>query len=139
MRQPLFVKWHESNNTGIALIDEQHRGIVSIINTFFYMTTSGKSNHMLYSCISDTLKNYSRVHFITEEAFLEASGYADLESHKELHRRLGTEIEYVEYLGIRNNDAKMLMEFLKKWWNEHINYKDQLYAPHLREYVRYIE
>ena len=135
MHEPLFVKWNESNDTGIALIDEQHRGIVSIINTFFYLTSHGKSNHMLYSCISDTLKNYSRVHFITEEGFLEAAGYKDIEGHKKLHRRLAIEIEQVEYQGIRNNDARPLLDFLKKWWLEHINDEDRLYVPYLNAYI----
>ena len=139
MHNPLFVQWNDRNDTGIELIDEQHKGIVSIINTFFYMTSHGKSNHMLYSCISDTLKNYSRIHFITEEAFLAESGYKDLENHKKLHRRLVIEMEHVEYQSIRDNDARPLMNFLKKWWIEHINDEDQLYAHHLCTYLGDVE
>jgi len=137
MENPLFVKWNERNNTGIALIDEQHRGIVSIINTFYYLMIHGKSNQMLYACISDTLKNYSRIHFITEEAFLEESGYKDIEAHKKLHRHLSLEIEHVEYQGIRSNDPRPLLDFLKKWWIEHINEEDQVYAKHLCAYLQY--
>ena len=132
MIQPLYIKWHERNETGIALIDEQHRGIVSIINTFYYMMGQHMDNHMLYSCISDTLKNYSRIHFVTEEGFLKAAQYEDFEHHQELHRSLSLEIERIEIQGIKENDAKPLLNFLKKWWEEHINDKDQLYAPYLQ-------
>ena len=129
MYRPLFIKWHKRNETGIALIDEQHRGIVSIINTFYYMMGKRVNNRMLYSCISDTLKNYSRIHFITEEEFMEVLEYEHVEQHKELHRQLTQEIERIEIHGIRDNDAKPLLEFLKKWWLEHINEKDMLYVP----------
>ena len=132
MHQPLYIIWHERNETGIALIDEQHKGIVSIINTFFYMMVKGTNNHILYSCISETLKNYSRIHFITEEDYLAASKYSDIEKHIKLHRQLTLEIERIELQGIRANDAKPLLEFLKKWWLEHINDKDRLYVPHLQ-------
>jgi len=136
MHEPLFIQWQERSETGIALIDEQHKGIVSIINTFFYMMSKGMDNHMLYSCISDTLKNYSNIHFITEERFLEISGYEDIEDHKKLHEGLTTEIDRIEREAIRDNDARPLLEFLKKWWVEHINDEDQLYVPHLHARIR---
>ena len=135
MDRPLFIKWTDRNETGIALIDEQHKGIVSIINTFYYLMAAGADNKMLYSCISDTMKNYSRIHFITEEGFLRESGYKDLDKHKEFHRKLSLEIERIELKCIISNDALALLEFLKKWWIEHINREDQLYAPHLRDYI----
>jgi hemerythrin len=132
MRLPLFIKWQESNETGIELIDEQHKGILSIINTFYYMMANKVHNHMMYSCISDTLKNYSRIHFITEEDIIFASRYPDFAEHKKLHQSLTLEIEIIEHQGIRNNDAGPLLEFLKKWWLEHINEKDRLYVPFLK-------
>ena len=132
MPQPLFIKWGESNEIGISLIDEQHRGIVSIINTFYYQMGKKMDNKMLYSCISDTMKNYSRIHFITEEGFLEAIKYSHFEQHVALHRSLSQEIDEIESKGIKDNDARPLLDFLKKWWLEHINQEDQLYAPLLR-------
>jgi len=135
MQRPLFIKWHEQNDTGIAIIDEQHKGIVSIINSFYYLMSLGGGT-ILYSCISETMKNYSRIHFITEEKLLEASSYEDIEAHRAMHRDLTLEIEHIECKAIRDNDSKPLLDFLKKWWITHINEQDQLYAPHLRAYAR---
>ena len=129
--EPLYITWHAHNETGIRLIDEQHRGIVSIINTFYYMMGKHMDNTMMYSCISDTLRNYSRTHFITEEAFMKVSDYPGLEQHIEMHRNLISEIEEIELQGIANHDARPLLEFLKRWWIEHINEKDKLYIPYL--------
>lgn len=133
MNETLFIQWHERNETGIALIDEQHKGIVSIINSFYYLMGKGAGNRILYSCVSETLKNYSRIHFITEERLLEIAGYADLPAHKELHKKLSVEIDRIEYAAIQENDAEPLLEFLKKWWLEHINEQDMHYARVLRK------
>ena len=130
--RPLFIQWNERSETGIALIDEQHKGIVSIINTFYYLMGLGWGSAMLYSCISDTMKNYSRTHFITEENFLEAIGYQDLERHKALHSKLSIEIERIEYTAVRINEAGPLLDFLKKWWVNHINEEDRLYVQYVR-------
>jgi len=135
MDRPLFIKWNERNETGIALIDEQHKGIVSIINTFYYLMATGSENKMLYSCISDTMKNYSRIHFITEEGFLKESGYKGLEKHAKLHRNLTIEMEQMELHIMVNNEVELLFDFLKKWWLTHINEEDQLFAKHLHDYT----
>ena len=128
--RPLFIKWQENSNTDIALIDEQHKGIVSIINTLYYMVGMGKGNNKLYLRIIDTLTNYSSIHFTTEEGMLEAYGFKDLEKHKALHKKLLLDMERVRHNTM--NDSQPLLEFLKKWWLEHINEQDMLYAPYLR-------
>jgi len=133
MNETLFIQWQKQNETGIRLIDEQHKGIVSIINSFYYLMGKNAGNKLLYSSISETLKNYSRIHFITEERFLEASGYPDLPAHKELHKKLTLEIDRIEYAAVQENDAQPLLAFLKNWWVQHINEEDMQYAKVLRE------
>ena len=129
---PLYIVWQERNETGIPLIDEQHRGVVSIINSFHYMMSENMGNTMMYSCISDTLKNYSHIHFVTEEALLKEFNYPGLEKHIEAHKGLAIEVERIGSQAIRDQNARPLLEFLKKWWIEHINEEDQLYVPYLR-------
>ena len=135
MQQHLFIIWQEKNNTGIALIDEQHRGIVSIINSLYFLTTKGMCNDTLCSFVSDTMKDYSRIHFITEERFLQEAGYPGLEEHIEIHKRLARETERMEQEALREKDIKPFLNFLKKWWLQHINEEDMLYVPWLREYL----
>ena len=132
MQPPLFIQWQERNETGIAIIDEQHKGIVSIINTFFYLMGHGMNSRILYSCISDTMRNYSRIHFLAEEGLLEAAGYGKIEAHRKLHRHLILEIDRIEYQAAKFDDAQPLLDFLKKWWITHINEEDMQFVDHLR-------
>ncbi|MDR2574454.1 MAG: hemerythrin family protein [Desulfovibrio sp.] len=136
MKQPLFIKWHRANEVGIPLLDEQHRGIVSIINTFFHLMRSGIHNQLLYSCISEAMRNYTRIHFLTEESFLAEAGFEGLEKHKEIHQQLSLDIERMEQKSIRDNDPAPLLDFLKMWWMEHINVEDRQYSECLIEYFR---
>ncbi|MDR2207888.1 MAG: bacteriohemerythrin [Azoarcus sp.] len=134
MLPPLFIKWQNKNNTGIQLIDEQHRGIVSIVNSFYYLAEKGMCNDALFLSITKTLKSYSLIHFIVEERILKATEYPDLAKHIETHRKLSLETKRIEYEAIRDNDPMLLLKFLKKWWIEHINGEDMDYVPHLRMY-----
>jgi hemerythrin len=128
MRQPLFIKWHKINEIGIPLIDEQHRGIVSIINTFFFLMKSDINNQILYSCVSDAVKNYTRIHFFTEETCMLEAGYPEIEEHREIHRNLSLDIERKEQESIRANSPAPLLDFLKAWWVRHINEEDRAYS-----------
>ena len=115
MYRPLFITWHERNETGIVRIDEQHRAIVSIINTFYHLIGLGAGNNKLYLRISGTIKEYATIHFLTEEGLLTASGYKDLEKHKALHKKLFQELEQIEHHTANSNDFKPLLDFLKRW------------------------
>ena len=132
MNKPLFIVWQSTNEIGIPLIDEQHKGIVSIINTFYHMVQKKVNYHLLYSCITNTLKEYSKIHFITEEAFLELAKYEDIENHKRLHEKLTMQIDIIERKGLIENDVSPLLDFLKQWWINHINMEDKKYVAALR-------
>jgi len=136
MNQPLFIVWQSINETGIPLIDEQHKGIVSIINTFYYMMQRKIECQLMYSCIAHTMKEYSKIHFITEETFLENAKYEDFYNHKKLHERLTSQIDEIEHTCLIENDVTPLLDFLKQWWLNHINMEDKKYVPALRHYMK---
>lgn len=133
MQRPLFIKWQERNNTGIPIIDEQHRGILSIINSLYYLTSNDVCDEALCAFISKAIKDYARIHFITEEGILQAVGYPGLEKQKEAHAIFALETEQMEHVSSRANDTKPLLNFLKKWWLEHINEEDMQYVSFLRK------
>ena len=136
MNRPLFIVWNQTNEIGISLIDEQHKGIVSIINTFYYMMRKDINCQLLYSCIANTMKEYSKIHFITEESFMSIAKYDDIENHKRLHEKLTTQIDIIERKCLVANDATPLLDFLKEWWLNHINVEDKKYVSTLRNYMK---
>ena len=135
MLRPLFIKWDEKHNIGIPLLDEQHRGIVSIINSLYYMMNLGTDSNKMCLSILNTIKEYSHIHFAAEEEFLKSSGYPDLTAHKELHGKLIAEMERMGRAAGRHDftavEAKPLLDFLKNWWIKHINEEDRRYMSYL--------
>ncbi len=136
MLRPLFIQWDEKHNIGIPLLDEQHRGITSIINSLYYMMNLGADSNNMCLSILHTIKEYSHIHFTAEEGFLESSGYPDLAAHKELHGKLIAEMERMGRAAERHDftafEARPLLDFLKNWWIKHINEEDRLYMSYLK-------
>ena len=83
----LYIIWEEGYNLGIPIIDEQHRAIVSTINTYYYFVTDGKAGAALKPTFI-TLEQYTKTHFMTEEYIFEQTEYPEAMSHRKLHEDL---------------------------------------------------
>ncbi|RLB03542.1 MAG: hypothetical protein DRG83_06895 [Deltaproteobacteria bacterium] len=134
MRKSIYIIWNKSNELGIPIIDEQHRGIISSINSLYYYTQSGQADEIIESIIV-ILQEYVNIHFRTEEALLEESGYPDVEKHKILHSEFVADIEKLGRRLEKDGDSNIVLRFLKEWWLGHINVEDRKYAPCVRKIV----
>lgn len=131
----LLIVWHDDNNLGIPIIDEQHRGIVSVINTLYHAIRMKRGKEALAHAVN-IMKDYSRLHFATEERMLEETGYPGLRGHKELHAELVVKALSVGTESLILGDPARFLHFLEEWWMNHINRHDRLYAPHVREFYK---
>ena len=130
----LLIVWNDVHATGISIIDEQHRGIVSTINSLFYMIRSKQAQHILVPTIL-MMEQYTKIHFFTEEKLLESSGYPGFKEHKKLHDKLISQMITVSRESLRNIDPDSFLSFLKHWWINHINKNDRDYVEHIRQYL----
>jgi hemerythrin-like metal-binding domain len=126
----VLIVWADIHETGIPIIDEQHRGIVSTINSLFYFMRKQRGQDVMAPTLL-MLEQYTKVHFLTEETLLEAAGYPGLETHRQLHRGLIDTMFRISLLSKRSGDPDELLAFLKDWWLQHINGNDRAYAPFL--------
>ena len=128
----MYIVWTEKNKLGIPIIDEQHRGIISSINSLYYFTQEGHGEEIINPTMI-TLRQYVDVHFVTEESLLEETEYPHVERHKGLHKEFIVELgEIAKKLEV-NKDSDMVLRFLKDWWLDHINVEDRKYASHVRK------
>ena len=133
MMQHLLIIWKDINNTGIPIIDEQHRGIVSTINSLYYIVTSDHSHKLLDATIQ-TVEEYTKIHFTTEEYLMKKSSYPAIHSHIKLHEELAANTFTVSRESKQFDDPMVFLNFLKDWWREHINQRDKEYSAHLKKY-----
>jgi hemerythrin len=135
IRESLFhhnvlIVWKPEYNLGIPIVDEQHRGIVTIINSFFYGMQNKHGEDLLVP-IYGMISEYTRIHFKVEEDFLEKCNYPELKEHKEFHRELIDKLNTVGKKSVRQHDTKEFFEFLKEWWISHICDKDRAFLRYL--------
>ena len=126
----IFIIWKPEYDLGIPIIDEQHRGVVSIINSLYY----GMKNNYVKSFLEpviNMLHDYTQIHFQVEESFFVSSGFPDANSHIELHQALMSKLAEVGRKSMLDKDPYQLMDFLKKWWINHICESDMLYRSYI--------
>jgi hemerythrin len=130
MKHNILIVWQPSYNLGIPIVDEQHRGIVSTINSLCFAIQNKHGNEMLKPVIS-MVAEYTRIHFEIEEDFLQKCGYPELEHHRTLHKELTEALSHTSQDSIWNKDPQEFLEFLKNWWINHICKEDRVFTHYL--------
>ncbi|MDR0517081.1 MAG: hemerythrin family protein [Fibromonadaceae bacterium] len=127
----IFIVWKPEYNLGISIIDEQHRGIVSTINSLHFGMQNNYGKNML-SPIIDMMHDYTRIHFQIEEGFLEKIDFPNVKKHHELHRDLSSKLVDIGRNSLLDKDPYQFMDFLKNWWISHICNEDLIYKDYVQ-------
>ncbi len=129
-----LITWGPRLETGIAIIDSQHKRLVGIINDLHAALEAGNS-HEIMGAIFEELVAYTETHFGVEEKLMANHEYEDLEEHRKEHHIFTEQIkmdrDHFE-IGSRLIDNK-LMVYLRDWLMNHIALSDQAYVPTLTE------
>ena len=122
----LFIVWQPSYNLGIPIIDEQHRGIVTTINSLHFGMQNNYVRNML-SPITEMMYDYTRIHFLVEESFLVKIDFPNAKKHHALHDELSAKLNSAGHRSVLDHDPYEFMDFLKDWWISHICHEDLLF------------
>ncbi len=125
-----FIIWEDKYNLGIPILDEQHRGIVTLINSLHF----GIQHHYIentFAPVIEMMNDYTRIHFEIEEAFLEMLDFSRAERHRKLHHELMEQLLHVGNKSLYNKDPYPFLDFLKGWWISHICSEDLLFRDYL--------
>ena len=127
-----FMEWDDSLNTGIATIDQQHRGIVDFINKLH--ASAIKEDRETVENVLTELTSYTNSHFTYEEQLLHQHEYPLLSAHKRAHDNFVIRLE--EYKKRHNNGENIAHELsgeLVIWLTNHIKHEDQDYVPYCKK------
>ena len=127
-----LISWTDDLSVGIAKIDEQHKGLVALINELNAAMRQRRSESVLAGVL-ERLKQYTVQHFATEEDYFDRFGYPEAPAHKKAHRELVEKVLAFEE-ELKSGRAKVTMEimrFLKDWLVGHIMGTDKRYGPFL--------
>lgn len=133
----LFIVWSEDFNTGISIIDEQHRGLVSLINSFFFHRADRDKDILLILVPTmEMFKSYAKINFLTLKKMMRESNYLELEKYEEIHRKMLHNIEVVDRKTRMRRDVDGLLDYLRSYWLDHVKGKSHDYIELFRKYYQ---
>jgi hemerythrin len=125
--------WNSRFETGIGVIDTQHKALFAAVNKLADSFKAGTAKTQVKESL-DFLVKYTVDHFGTEEKLMRDMGYPKLTSHVAEHVQL---VEKAKDLQARLAEGKpMTLEvsiFLANWLKHHINEVDMGYVEFKRE------
>ncbi|MTJ80999.1 MAG: bacteriohemerythrin [Telmatospirillum sp.] len=128
-----LMTWNNAMSVGVAVIDEDHKKLVSLVNELYDAIQGGHGKDALGK-ILDGLVSYTVMHFAREEKFFQETGYPDAAAHKKEHADLTRQVLDVQSKyksGATSTLSLEVMNFLKNWLVKHIQGSDKKYGPHL--------
>jgi len=125
-----LMKWNERLSVGVAEIDEQHKGLIDLINTLHEAMLKGQPDEVLGE-ITDGLIEYTRTHFATEEKYFDLYGYPKAGPHKEEHKDFLAKVDDFKQ-GFDEGRVCLsidVMNFLQDWVSNHMDKEDGEFGP----------
>jgi len=117
--------------TGIHEIDEQHGTLFDILEKLQGVVKGGSDWSVVYFALDD-LTNFTRTHFVVEEALMRLHGYPELDQHCAEHRSFSERLAQLEERAVREDVSLPIIEFIQHWLVDHIAVSDKAYVACLR-------
>jgi len=126
-----FLNWDPSLSVKIDSIDNQHKKLIELISEF-YKQVNSRSNEEIISHLITGMKEYTLMHFETEERYMELYHYPGFALHKKEHDAFVSKVSDLEK---RFQSGQVILsfeitDFLKKWIQNHIKGVDMLYSDY---------
>lgn len=117
--------------TGIKEIDDEHRRLFEIAEDTYQLKNAEfyADKYDEIKAILGELKDYTKMHFQHEEAYMESINYKRMFTQKIQHQAFIEKLEELDFSDIdENSDAVIdeILDFLTEWLVDHILENDKL-------------
>ena len=127
-----IIQWRPTLETGIDVIDQQHKRIVDYINALRIAQVKGDRGAVAKTI--DDVIDYTQSHFGFEEALMEDAGYPLLNAHKRVHELFIRRVAVLHQRFKSGEDiAQELHNVLARWLITHIQTEDRHYVGAVKE------
>lgn len=126
--------WTDDLTTGNALIDGDHRKLITMVNALYESMAQGHAKDIL-SKVLNNLIVYTKEHFGREEAEMQRINYAASLSHKSEHTKLIKQVLDLKASVDRGEGLNVvtISSFLSDWLRNHILTVDMKLAAALKQ------
>ena len=115
------ITWNSQYDTGLRIIDEQHRELFGIVESLRRRIQAGAPGDEVETLLGD-LVGCSERHFTTEEAIMSQSGYPDLSQHVAEHSSMLVSLRELQagFQASQQALAMLMPTFLEGWLKHHV-------------------
>jgi hemerythrin len=125
-----LLTWSSEYSVGVHTLDNQHTVLFNMLNDLHTAMMKGQMNGVTGPLLRK-LAQYTREHFLAEEAMMTAANYPGLARHRIQHRDLTRQVEEFVARFEKGESAIniQLLSFLRDWLTNHIQRSDKEYGP----------
>ena len=125
-----FFVWNDKYSVGVRDLDNQHKQLINLLNELYEAMQNSSAPDKLGKIINQ-LATYTKVHFTSEEKYMEQYNYPGLAAQKAEHAKF---IEKVNNFKSDFESGKLALSlnvasFVKDWLTSHIEGSDKKYGP----------
>ena len=136
VKEAQLVTWSHQFSCGVKLVDDQHKGLVDLINEMHNHATGNIEQEKDYfdRVIQEAIK-YVKVHFATEEKLMIATRFPGYAEHKKEHRDfiIAVAQNIRDYQAGKRLTISAFTRFLKDWVLSHIAVMDKRYFEYFKK------
>lgn len=128
----MYFEWTPEVSVGHAQIDDEHKQLFALAEAIIEPLSSN-AEHPQKEASLQALINFARKHFAHEEELMRTAGYADAESHANVHASLIKELEtYCARVHMRSHtNPAGLVAYVWSWLVTHIDTSDRQFVAWL--------
>jgi hemerythrin len=131
-----IVTWSNTYSSGVKLIDEQHKGLVDLVNEMFNHVNGNQVQELNYfNRVIQEVVNYVKVHFATEEKLMIATKFSGYSEHKKAHDSfvLTVVANIKDYQEGKRLTLSTFTKYLRDWILSHIAVMDKVYFGYFKK------
>ncbi len=129
-----FMQWTPDLETGIKVIDDQHKRIIEYINELDHANQTGSKQETSHAL--EGLLDYTVTHFEFEEELQAKAGYPFLKAHQRVHEIFMKRVATFRDRANKGEDVTAeLLSMLKIWLSSHIKGDDRDYVESVSKIV----
>jgi hemerythrin len=125
-----LVTWSSTYSVGIKVIDNQHKGLLNLVNDMYnHVVNDEAAERAYFKKIIHEAVDYVKVHFATEERIMLAARFKGYAEHKRAHDSfILTVVDNIrEFEAGKKINLSSFTHFLRDWILTHIAIMDKQY------------
>jgi hemerythrin len=131
----MAIEWTEDLSVGVTEIDNQHKELFRQINMLIEACHQGRGAQAVGEVLS-FLDSYARLHFGTEEDYMQKYQFPGMESHRRQHQEFIANLTEVKERFAQEGPGVHIVvitnRILAGWLNNHIRRSDKVLGAHIK-------